>query len=302
MHNWQGGQAPITNKRGLILKVFLKEAIAAAKKSGELIKRRVGKIKTIDYKGAIDLVTDVDKASERLIKEHLFKKFPKHLFLGEESGGQREGNGYRWIVDPIDGTTNFAHGFPYFSVSIALEIDRKPAVGVVYDPMHDELFYATKGGGAFLNKKKIKVSTIKDLKKSLLCTGFAYEIKDARDSNVEHFVDFLMTAQAIRRMGSAALDLCYVACGRFDGFWEIGLKPWDTAAAILIVTEAGGKLSKFNGAKYSHYDQEIMATNGLVHTQMSKILTRRFFSPKMRDTIRKGLKEPLAKCSKNLHW
>jgi myo-inositol-1(or 4)-monophosphatase len=257
------------------MKQFLKVAIEAAKKSGALIRSRVGKIKTIDYKGAIDLVTDVDKASERLIKDHLFKKFPKHLFLGEESGGQREGNGYRWVVDPIDGTTNFAHGFPYFSVSVALEINCQPAVGVVYDPMHDELFYATKGGGAFLNKKKIKVSPIKDLKKSLLCTGFAYEIKDARDSNVEHFVDFLMTSQAIRRMGSAALDLCYVACGRFDGFWEIGLKPWDTAAAILVVTEAGGKLSKFNGAKYSHYDQEILATNNLIHTQMSKILVRR---------------------------
>lgn len=257
------------------MREFLRVAIEAAKKSGELIKRRVGRIKTIDYKGAIDLVTDVDKASELLIKKHLFNKFPKHLFLGEESGGEREGCAYRWVVDPIDGTTNFAHGFPYFSISIALEIDCQPAVGVVYDPMHDELFYAIKGGGAYLNKKKIKVSAIKDLKKSLLCTGFAYEIKDAKDSNVEHFVDFLMTSQAIRRMGSAALDLCYVACGRFDGFWEIGLKPWDTAAAILIVTEAGGKLSKFSGSKYSHYDQEILATNGLLHSQMSKILTRR---------------------------
>ena len=254
---------------------YLKEAIAAAKKSGSLIRSRVGKTKTINYKGAIDLVTDVDKASERLIKDHLLKKFPQHLFLGEESGGEREGCGYRWIVDPIDGTTNFAHDFPYFSVSIALEINCQPVVGVVYDPMHDELFYATKGGGAFLNEKKIRVSKIKDMKKSLLCTGFAYEIKDARDSNVEHFVDFLMTAQAIRRMGSAALDLCYVACGRFDGFWEIGLKPWDTAAAILVVTEAGGKLSKFNGSKYSHYDQEILATNGSIHSQMSKILVRR---------------------------
>lgn len=254
---------------------YLKEAIVAAKKSGELIRSRVGKAKTINYKGAIDLVTDVDKASEQLIKDHLLKKFPKHLFLGEESGGKREGCAYRWIVDPIDGTTNFAHDFPYFSVSIALEINCQPVVGVVYDPVHDELFYATKGGGAFLNKKKIRVSKIKDMKKSLLCTGFAYEIKDARDSNVEHFVDFLMTAQAIRRMGSAALDLCYVACGRFDGFWEIGLKPWDTAAAILVVTEAGGKLSKFNGKKYSHYDQEILATNGLIHTQMSRILMRR---------------------------
>jgi myo-inositol-1(or 4)-monophosphatase len=257
------------------LQEYLKEAIAAARKSGELIRRRVGKIKTINYKGAIDLVTDVDQASEQLIKDHLAKKFPRHLFLGEESGGGRKGCAYRWIVDPIDGTTNFAHGFPYFSVSIALEIGCQPAVGVVYDPMHDELFYATKGGGAYLNKKKIRVSKTKDMKKSLLCTGFAYEIKDARDSNVEHFVDFLMTAQAIRRMGSAALDLCYVACGRFDGFWEIGLKPWDTAAAILIVTEAGGKLSRFNGTKYSHYDHEILATNGLLHAQMSKILVRR---------------------------
>lgn len=267
---------------------FLKEAIAAAKKSGALIRSRVGKIKTINYKGAIDLVTDVDKASEQLIKAHLYKKFPQHLFLGEEGstmgapvkdclpvGALAKAGGYRWIVDPIDGTTNFAHGFPYFSVSIALEKDCQPVVGVVYDPMHDELFYATKGGGAFLNKKKIKVSQTKEMKKSLLCTGFAYEIKDARDSNVEHFVDFLMTAQAIRRMGSAALDLCYVACGRFDGFWEIGLKPWDTAAAILVVTEAGGKLSKFNGSKYSHYDQEILATNGLIHKQMNNILVRR---------------------------
>jgi myo-inositol-1(or 4)-monophosphatase len=254
---------------------FLKEAIAAAEKSGELIKRSVGRNKNVSFKGAIDLVTDIDKRSEKMIRDHLAKKFPAHQFLGEEGGGGKEGCSYRWIVDPIDGTTNFVHDFPYFSVSIALELDCQPIVGVVYDPVHGEMFTAVKGQGAFLNGKRIKISKVKDMKKSLLCTGFAYEIKDAQDSNVEHFVDFLMSSQAVRRMGSAALDICYVACGRFDGFWEIGLKPWDTAAAVLVLREAGGKLSKFNGGNYSHYDKEILATNGLIHGQMKKVLMRR---------------------------
>ncbi len=257
------------------MKEFLKEAIAVALKSGEMIRRHVGKAKDISFKGAADLVTDVDKRSEALIKSYLAKKFPTHQFLGEEGGGDRTGCAYRWVVDPIDGTTNFVHDLPYFSVSIALESDCKPVLGVVYDPVHNELFHAVKGGGAFLNKKSIKVSKVKELKQSLLCTGFAYELKDTRDSNVEHFVDFLLAAQAIRRLGSASLDMCYVACGRFDGYWEVGLKPWDTAAALIILKEAGGKATKFNGSPYSHYDQEILVSNGLLHKKMEDVLMRR---------------------------
>lgn len=257
------------------MNIFLREAIAVALKSGELIRRRVGKIRQISFKGAINLVTDVDRESEELIKTYLAEKFPTHQFLGEEGGGNSDSCAYRWVVDPIDGTTNFVHGFPYFCVSIALEERCRPIVGVVFDPMHQELFYAVKGKGAFLNKKRIYVSNISEVKKSLLCTGFAYELQDATDSNVEHFVDFLMNSQAVRRMGSAALDLCYVACGRFDGFWELNLKPWDTAAAVLIVTEAGGKVTKLDGGHHSHYDQEILASNGLLHKRMSDILMRR---------------------------
>ena len=179
---------------------------------------------------------------------------------------------YKWIIDPLDGTTNFAHAFPFFCVSIALEDKGRTVLGVVYDPMRDEIFIAELGKGATLNGKKIRVSRIGSLSGSLLATGFSYGIT-GKDRNITHFRNLLVKAQAVRRAGSAALDLCYVACGRFDGFWELDLHPWDSAAASLIVTEAKGTVTKFDGKPYSHYDKNILATNGRIHSQMVKVLS-----------------------------
>lgn len=256
----------------MFMKKHKKYAIEAAVKAGQFIRSRLGKSKIIGYKGEINLVTDVDKESENIIIKHLKATFPHYHFLAEEKGGKARGCDYRWVIDPLDGTTNFAHGFPFFCVSIALEKECKSILGVVYDPMREELFHAEKGKGAFLNNKRIHVSRTPRLKNSLLATGFAYGFKKARRSNLENFLSFMLNARAIRRAGSAALDLCYVACGRFDGFWELNLHPWDTAAASLIVKEAKGKVSKFNSQHYSHYDKEILASNGKVHSQMIKIL------------------------------
>lgn len=247
-----------------------KYAIEAALKAGAFIKSRLGKSKIIGYKGEINLVTDVDKRSEVIIIKHLKAAFPHYCILAEEGGGSTTGCDYRWIIDPLDGTTNFAHGFPFFCVSIALEKNCESILGVVYDPLRGELFCAEKGKGAFLNKKRIRVSGTKRLKKSLLATGFAYNFKNAKKTNIENFVSFISSSRAIRRAGSAALDLCYVACGRFDGFWELDLHPWDTAAGNLIVKEAGGKVSKLNGTPYGHYDKEILASNGKIHLSMIK--------------------------------
>jgi len=182
-------------------------------------------------------------------------------------------NSRKWIVDPLDGTTNYVHGFPFYAVSVALEEDSRPAFGMVFDPERNEIFSACKGHGAYLNNKPIKVSGVTELKKSLLSTGFSYKIAELEDNNIGHFQDFLFASQAVRRPGSASLDLCYVACGRFDGFWEMELNPWDTAAAWLIVKEAGGEVTTFDGGKYSHYLNEILASNGKIHKEMSQILT-----------------------------
>lgn len=253
---------------------YLKTAVAAALKSGAFIKRSVGKIGKVTYKAGDNIVTDCDKRSEAMIVDTILKAFPDHGILAEESGlaDARNNRGYRWIIDPIDGTTNFAHGFPFFCVSIGLEIDHEIAVGVVYDPMRDELFRAVKGGGAFLNKKKIIVSGVKKLSESLLSTGFSYG-NERKIRNLCNFQNFLISAMAIRRAGSAALDLCYVACGRFDGYWEMELHPWDAAAGMLIVKEAGGVVTRFSGGRYTPYDRDVLATNGLLHEQMKKVIS-----------------------------
>jgi len=205
--------------------------------------------------------------SEKLIIGMILRAFPGHSILSEESPPVDSGSRYRWIIDPIDGTTNFAHAFPFFCVSIALEESGKVILGVVYDPMRNEIFTAEKGKGAALNGKKIGVSRVGSLGGSFLATGFSYGIT-GKDRNIEYFRKLLVKAQAIRRAGSAALDLCYVACGRFDGFWEMNLHPWDVAAASLIVGEANGKVTKFDGKPYCHYDKNILATNGHIHNQM----------------------------------
>jgi myo-inositol-1(or 4)-monophosphatase len=251
---------------------MLNFAIRVARDAGRLIRDRVGTNIGIDHKGSINLVTDVDLASERLIREAISTYYPRHEILAEEGGLFESGSEFRWIVDPLDGTTNYAHGYPIFCVSIALECKGEPVVGVVYDPMRDEMFAAEHGAGATLNNRPIRVSKVDDLMQGLLSTGFPYDIKTSKLTNLDHWSNFALNAQALRRDGAAALDLCYVACGRFDGFWELNLSPWDTAAGTLIVTEAGGRLSDFSGGSFSNYKPEIVASNGLIHDRMIEVI------------------------------
>jgi myo-inositol-1(or 4)-monophosphatase len=251
---------------------MLNFAINVAKDAGRLLRDRVGTRIDIDHKGSINLVTDVDLASERLIREAISTHYPKHEILAEEGGLSESGSEYRWIVDPLDGTTNYAHGYPVFCVSIALEYRGEVILGVVYDPMRDELFAAERGGGATLNNRPIRVSQTSDLLQGLVSTGFPYDIKTSTLTNLDHWANFAMNAQALRRDGAAALDLCYVASGRFDGFWELNLSPWDTAAGVLVVTEAGGKVTNFSGEPFSNYKPEVVASNGLIHARMLEVL------------------------------
>ncbi|MEW5902049.1 MAG: inositol monophosphatase family protein, partial [Acidobacteriota bacterium] len=202
----------------------------------------------------------------------LSSAYPGHGFLAEEGLNQTENKEFLWVFDPLDGTTNFAHRFPVFTVSIALEFQKQVVLGVVYDPMRDEMFEAVAGEGATLNDRPIKVSTTSDLNRSLLATGFPYDLRKSGVNNISHFNNFLTRAQALRRCGSAAMDLCYVACGRFDGFWELKLKPWDQASGALIVQEAGGVVTDFDGDAFSIYGQEALASNGLIHQAMIRIL------------------------------
>jgi myo-inositol-1(or 4)-monophosphatase len=251
---------------------MLNFAIRVAQDAGRLLRDRVGTKFDIGLKGDINVVTEVDIASERLIREAIATHYPKHQILGEEGGLDEITSEYRWIVDPLDGTSNYAHGYPVFAVSIALEHLGETVLGVVYDPMRDELFAAERGCGAALNNRPIRVSSIDRLISSLLSTGFPYDIKTSRLTNLDHWENFAMHAQALRRDGSAALDLCYIACGRFDGFWELNLGPWDTAAGAIIAKEAGGRVTSFTGGEFSHYKPEILATNGLIHDQMIDVL------------------------------
>jgi len=253
---------------------FIDVAIECALKAGDYARKRKGNIKKISFKGEINLVTDVDKKCEGIIVNTIKNYFPSHNILSEESYSEINTSGYRWIIDPLDGTTNYAHGLPIYSISIALEQNDELFLGVVYQPEYREMFRAEKGKGAFLNKKRIYVSHIKELKKSLLVTGFAYNIRRAMRNNIDHFERFLKASQAVRRLGSAALDLCYVACGRFEGFWEMNLHPWDSAAGKLIVEEAGGKVSKFDGSPFTPFTKEILATNSIVHSEMIRVLRR----------------------------
>ncbi|MFO7866121.1 MAG: inositol monophosphatase family protein [Candidatus Aminicenantes bacterium] len=250
----------------------LEAAIETARKAGNLLNRRRGKKRKISYKGAVDLITDVDKESQSLIAGHLQRIFPSHDVLAEEELTSEKGSEFLWLVDPLDGTTNYAHGFPVFCISIALEHRGEIVTGVVYDPARDEMFSARKGKGAALNGKALAVSKEGRLGRSLIATGFPYDIRESEVNNLDHFARMAVRAQAIRRCGSAALDLCYTACGRFDGFWEMKLAPWDMAAGALIVSEAGGRITDFAGNPFRHDGSEILATNGLVHEQMISVL------------------------------
>lgn len=226
----------------------------------------------VAFKGRIDPVTEADTGAERLIISAIRKHYPKDDILTEETADQRRKSKRRWIIDPLDGTTNFSHRFPFWCVSLAFEVDGELIAGVVYSPILKEFFTARQGGGARLNGKKIAVSREWRLERSLLATGFPYDVHTSRQDNLMFFRRFIKRAQAVRRPGSAALDLCYVACGRCDGFWEMKLKPWDMAAAALIVTEAGGRVTDFGGGKFDIYVPECLASNGRIHGAMIEVL------------------------------
>lgn len=251
---------------------FLDVAIKAAKKAGAIQKQNHGKVKQVQFKGEINLLTEVDLACEKAIIELIEKHFPDHDILAEEGHGNRSNSGYRWIIDPLDGTTNYAHGYPFYCTSIALEYQGQVIVGVVYNPNLDELFWAVKGAGSFLNGQPIRCSETTELKKAMFATGFAYNLHETKNNNVNHFQNLLFKLQALRRDGVAALDLCYVACGRYDGFWELHLFPWDVAAGSLIVSEAGGKIDCFGNKTFSIYEKEIIATNKFLLHPTQKLL------------------------------
>jgi myo-inositol-1(or 4)-monophosphatase len=254
---------------------LLNFAIQTAHDAGRILAERFGRILQISNKGDIDLVTEADLAAEHFIIERIKSYYPRHAILAEEadaSGIIHEGQGeWKWIVDPLDGTTNYAHGYPCFCVSMALERDNRIELGVIYDPMREETFVAERGEGATLNGRRIHVSETEDLNRALLCTGFPYDVR-GREDFARHFNNFIMHGQAVRRDGSAALDLAYVASGRFDGFWEEGLRPWDVAAGVLLVEEAGGRVSYYDGSPFSIYAPPILASNGLVHEAMMRVL------------------------------
>ena len=254
------------------LDAYLQTAIAAAAAAGAIQMHHLGRELEIDQKSSeSDLVTLVDKAAEARIREVILAAHPDHEILGEE-GGSTGSSRYRWVVDPLDGTVNYAHGFPFFCVSVALEIAAAGAVGVVFDPTRNETFAAVRGGGATLNGAPIRVSGIERLGgRSLLATGFPYDVEGAL-TNLEVLRRFFRFGMPVRRPGAAALDLCYVACGRLDGFWEYKLNPWDCAAGNLIVEEAGGRVSGPAGAPYRAGDRPLVASNGLVHDAMLEVI------------------------------
>jgi myo-inositol-1(or 4)-monophosphatase len=252
---------------------FLDAAWRAADSAGTLIRESWLQPKEIDYKGAIDLVTSVDRESERKIVEIIRRNFPDHSILAEEeTDHQGARNQYRWIIDPLDGTTNFVHSYPQFGISIALERDGEVILGLVYDPLRGECFRALQGEGATLNGHPIRVSTVAKLNDALLATGFPYDRRENADYYLTFFKAFLTRSQGIRRAGAAALDLCYLACGRIDGFWELKLRPWDLAAGTLIVAESGGRLTDFSGNEFSIRGSETLASNGVIHDEMLTVL------------------------------
>lgn len=249
-------------------------AKATAVRAGQLLKEGLSRPREIRYKGEIDLVTEMDVASEKLIIEAIRESYPDHAILAEESGrSDQPDSPYRWVIDPLDGTTNYAHGLPIFCVSIGLEKDGEPLLGVIYSPMLDELYDAEVGQGAYLNGQRLHVSQTTELGKALLVTGFPYDVK-VKSDNVVHFTNFLLASQAVRRLGSAAMDLAWVAAGRFDGFWEPRLAPWDLCAGTVLVREAGGHITNYVGETFSIYEKEILASNGHLHPSMIDVLTR----------------------------
>jgi myo-inositol-1(or 4)-monophosphatase len=250
-------------------------ALELAREAGALQRQRFGEPRQIQTKStAIDLVTDVDRACDALVRERVRAAFPDDGLLTEESVEHDGQSAWRWIVDPLDGTTNYAHGFPHFAISIAAEFEGRVQLGVIYDPIRDELFHAQRGAGSWRNGIPMRVSDAEKLERSLLATGFSYDVHSVENENLEYFARFIRRAQAVRRAGSAALDLAYVACGRFDGFWELSLHPWDVAAGLLMIEEAGGTASDFDGGPVPADASRVLASNGRVHAAMIEVLRR----------------------------
>jgi myo-inositol-1(or 4)-monophosphatase len=249
-------------------------ALRAAKEAGAILREGMEQARIIEYKGVKNIVTDMDRRSEEVIATLVQRELPGHSLVSEEGTRLQGDSGYRWFVDPLDGTTNYAHGYPCFSVSIGVERDGEVIYGVVYDPTLEELFTAERNAGAFLNGKRLRVSAISRLSDALLATGFPPDVATAEENNLDHFATFMKRAQAVRRPGSAALDLCYVAAGRFDGFWELRLSPWDVAAGSLMVMEAGGRVTDLRGQPLRLSKPQVVASNGLLHDEMLRILAK----------------------------
>jgi len=253
--------------------LYLTTAIEVVVRAGKLQMESFGREFQIDKKGAIDLVTEVDVAVERMFRTLIAERFPEHQVLAEEMGGSAVApRGPCWVFDPIDGTTNFAHGIPIFCASLALEIDGVAEVAAVFDPNRQELFTAERGGGAYLNGRRLHVSAAASLVDAVLVTGFPYDVHERVDEIVGLFGAFVGHARAARRLGSAAIDLCYVAAGRMDGFWESDLKPWDVAGGALIVAEAGGRVTHMDGSSFSSHRGDLLATNSRLHDPMLEVI------------------------------
>ncbi len=256
------------------MKKYLDAAIDAARIAGRIQLEGWGKKHDIEHKGVANLVTDVDLRCENAVIESIRGQFPGHTFLAEEGGESNPGADHVWIIDPLDGTTNYAHDYPRFCVSIGLAIKGAVVVGAVYSAVTDELFTAVRGEGAFLNGKPIRTSEVGEVENSLICTGFSYDKEKRMKEDIEAFLKILPEAQAIRRDGCAALDLCYVACGRFDAYWELSLSPWDVAAGILMIEEAGGKVTDLKGEKPDLWGKEFLGSNEFIHAQMVEFFSR----------------------------
>lgn len=258
---------------------LLEGAVAAARAGGEALMRHFGRLEEgqIDEKGRNDFVTRADRAAEEAVLQAIEERFPGAAVLAEESGGAAGSEGLRWVVDPLDGTTNYIHGYPLFGVSVACEEDGTPVAGAVLDPLHDELFQARRGGGARLNDQAIGVSGRRDLSDALIVTGFPFRSQDRLREYLGSFETFLRSVAGVRRDGSAALNLCYVACGRYDGFWELGLSRWDLSAGTVILREAGGEITGFAGAGEDHLESgDVVVGNAGLHEAMLAVVARHF--------------------------
>jgi myo-inositol-1(or 4)-monophosphatase len=256
---------------------MVEDLVRISKEAGEIIRKGFGKNNKVEFKtNETNLVTEIDKAAEKLIIDFVKKNFPSHGILAEESGKVKSGIEYLWVIDPLDGTTNFAHGLPVFSVSIALQKNSVTIAGVVFDIINNIAYAAEKGSGAFANDQKIKVSTNDILRRSVLASGFPYNVSENPDHLLERFAEMTKRARGVRRLGSAALDLAYVARGVFDGYWEMELNPWDICAGMLLVEEAGGLVTDFDSNQIDMYTKRILATNGLIHEQMMEVLSKNY--------------------------